>query len=304
MIDVVVCYSILEKCKSVDAFSSDTKNVKMVVRLRQHRMVVSENLMAHYEEYFQKKSPEWLEWYRNFCTDIFYTKERAVIIKPQSLKTYIKESGYLNELVTLCKETTDKIILIEPKRKIDMACTKNLGISLFDSTDISDSSGTNLFSMYTLPVNGKSITEGKDSRAIANWLGRFLQEENYIQIFDSYLLTKDGIKYLKNYFLKYVKEQASIEIYSLLSKDYSKQQIATIFAGKDFEKWNFSIYLLKNKKDLHARSIQGAKYIIQIDRGLSVFGKNGKTFQTTVSIFENEGVPRTVLKETQLEQIV
>lgn len=67
MIDVVVCYSILEKCKSIDAFSSDTELVKMVIRLRQHRMVVSELLMEHYEEYFQKKSPEWLEWYRNFC---------------------------------------------------------------------------------------------------------------------------------------------------------------------------------------------------------------------------------------------
>ena len=69
-------------------------------------------------------------------------------------------------------------------------------------------------------------------------------------------------------------------------------------------------YILKyfpyteNKKDLHARSIQGSKYIIQIDRGLSVFGRAGKTFQTTVSIFENMGVPRMALKETQLKQIV
>lgn len=304
MIDVVVCYSILEKCKSIDAFSSDTEQVKMVIRLRQHRMVVSEKLMEQYEEYFQKKSPEWLEWYRNFCTDIFYTKERASIRKPQSKKTYIKENGYLNELITLCIETADKIILIEPKRRMDMACTESLGISLFDSTDISDASGNNSFSMYTLPVNGKSIAKGENSRAIANWFGRFLQEENYLQIFDSYLLTKDGIKYLKNYLLKYVKEQTSIELYSLLGTDYSKQQIAAIFAGKDFEKWNFSIYLIKSKKDLHARSIQGAKYIIQIDRGLSVFGENGKTFQTTISIFENKGVPRTLLKESQLEQIV
>ena len=27
MIDVLVCYSILEKCKSIDAFSSDTEGV-------------------------------------------------------------------------------------------------------------------------------------------------------------------------------------------------------------------------------------------------------------------------------------
>jgi hypothetical protein len=237
------------------------------------------------------------------CTDIFYTKERAAIMNLPIEKPNINENKYLNELVTLCKKTEKKIILMEPKRRIGVKYIKKFGISVFDRTDINDASGSNLFSMYTLPVNGKSISEGEDSKYIAGWLGSFICEEDYIQIFDSYLLTKVGIEYLKKYILKYVRVNADVEIYSL-NKDFSEQQIKDIFSRDDFKKWNFSVYIIRGKKDLHARSIQGNKYIIQIDRGLSVFGSAGKTFQTIVSIFENEGVPRIVLKETQLKQII
>lgn len=206
--------------------------------------------------------------------------------------------------MTLCKKTEDKMILMESKRRIGVKYINKFGISVFDSADINDAGGNNLFSMYTLPVNGKSISEGEDSKFVAEWLGRFLGKEEYIQIFDSYLLTKEGIDYLKKYILKYVKANADIEIYSLKKEDFSEQQIKDMFEGENFKNWKFSIYIVENKKDLHARSIQGSKYIIQIDRGLSVFGRAGKTFQTTVSIFENMGVPRMALKETQLKQIV
>lgn len=304
MIDIIVCYSILGKCKSTNAFLDDEETVSMAQRIRQHRMVISEKLMDYYEEYFRKKSPEYLGWYQAFCTDILYSKERAVLKASSKTKTYIKDNAYLNELVLLCQETEDKIILMEPKRRMDEKCVKEMGIILYDSTDINDVSGSNLFSMYTLPVNGKIISEGESSRTIANWLGRFWREENYIQIFDNYLLTKDGIRYLKNYFLKYVKEGADIEIYSLLTKDYTKQQVRDIFTEDDLKKWKFSVYIVKDKKVSHARSTQGSKYIIQMDRGLSVFGREGKTFQTIINIFENKGVKRISFKDSQLEHIV
>ncbi|MEZ3468185.1 MAG: hypothetical protein K1W40_06975 [Schaedlerella sp.] len=51
MIDIVLCCSILEKCKSIDTFSGDSENVEMVRRIRQHRMVISEKLMDFYEDY-------------------------------------------------------------------------------------------------------------------------------------------------------------------------------------------------------------------------------------------------------------
>lgn len=70
MIDIVLCWSILEKCKSVDAFSEDPENVELVRRIRQHRMVVTEKLMDFYEEYFEKKGPEWLEWYTGLCSSV------------------------------------------------------------------------------------------------------------------------------------------------------------------------------------------------------------------------------------------
>ena len=76
---------------------------------------------------------------------------------------------------------------------MNQAIMNKLGISLFDVKDINDASGNNLFSMYTLPVNGKSVSEGEGSRKIAKWLGRFLKEENgrvaiANRIFEMYLL--------------------------------------------------------------------------------------------------------------------
>ena len=73
--DIVLCYSILEKCKSIDVFSGNKEAVQMVWRIRQHRMVLSERLMEFYEKYFEKKGQGWLEWYQGLCTDVFYTTE-------------------------------------------------------------------------------------------------------------------------------------------------------------------------------------------------------------------------------------
>ena len=229
-----------------------------------------------------------------------------MIVNPSADQCYIKENAYQNTLAAaaLSQETEDRVILMEPKRRMNQDIMNKLGISLFDVKDINDASGNNLFSMYTLPVNGKSVSEGEDSRTIAKWLGRFLKEENYIQIFDSYLLTEEGIGYLKKYILKYIEENADVEIYSLKHEELSEQQIKDKFSEEGYRRWKFSIFLVKSKKELHARSIQGTKYIIQIDRGLSVFGRDGKTFQTLISIYENKGMPRIALTESKLKQIV
>lgn len=173
MIDIVLCYSILEKCKSVDALSGDTEIVEMIRRIRQHRMVISETLMDFYEEYFEKKGQGWLDWYRGFCSN-FYTKERAVIVNPSAKKCYIKTNAYQNALAAaaLSEETEDHIILMEPKRRIPQSDVKRLGISVFDMKDMKDVGGNNLFSMHTLPVNGKNVLEGENSTSIAKWIGR------------------------------------------------------------------------------------------------------------------------------------
>ncbi len=120
MIDIVLCHSILEKCKSVDAFSENAEHVELVRRIRQHRMVISEELMDFYEAYFEEKGPEWLEWYQTLCITIFNIRERTIIVTPSSNKCYIKEHAYQNALAAaaLSHETKDKMILIYQKIRI------------------------------------------------------------------------------------------------------------------------------------------------------------------------------------------
>lgn len=304
MIDIVLCHSILEKCGYVDAFSSDPETVQMILRLRQHRIVISEKLMEYYEEYFQNKSPELLEWYRNYCTDMFYTQERTDIMKLSGDKVYIKEDMYLNELTGLASKTKDKVLLIEPKDRINNFYRNKWKLSVLDSTDMKDDRGGNTFSMYTLPVNGKMIDEGDDSNSLAEWFGRFLDKEDYIQIFDNYLLTKVGIEYLKKYILKYIKAGTDIEIYSMEDPELPEQAVRDEFQKKYYQKWNFTVFFITSKKNQHARSIQGSKYIIQVERGVSVFGRAERTFQSIVNIYANKDRSRIILKESHLKQVI
>lgn len=109
---------------------------------------------------------------------------------------------------------------------------------------------------------------------------------------------------MKKYILKYIEAGVDIEIYSLKHEEYPEQRIRDEFAEDYYKKWKLSVYLVNSKRTLHARSIQGAKYIIQIDRGLSVFGRDGKTFQTWINIFENKDMPRIILKDSELTEII
>lgn len=61
---------------------------------------------------------------------------------------------------------------------------------------------------------------------------------------------------------------------------------------------------LKTRFSQYTLPIMGEKYIVQIDRGISVFGENSKTRQSLISIYDNEGRTRITFKESQLERIV
>ncbi len=304
MADVVLCYSILELCMQVDAFSSEIDAVQMVLRLRQHRAVVSEALMDFYEAYFREKGPGFLQWYQDIWAGRAYSNELAVMNECEIHKKYVQNQPYYNELIALAVNTAEKIILMEPRNKIQKYMKKEWGISAFGKADILDDRGTNGFSMLTLPVHGKRVEEGESSTAIAKWIGYFLAKENYIQIFDNYLLTGEGIRQFKKYFLKYIKEGTDIEIFSMEDSSFPEQQIKSEFSKPEYQKWNFSIYLVKDKKGWHARAIQGSKYIIQVERGISVFGRNGETFQTLVNIFENNVSSRIAVTESHLKQVL
>jgi hypothetical protein len=84
----------------------------------------------------------------------------------------------------------------------------------------------------------------------------------------------------------------------------TEQQIKDEFNKPEYKKWKITVYSIKSKADQHARIIQGTKYITQIDRGLSVFGKDGHTFETVVNIFLNKKFPRISIKESEARQII
>lgn len=52
----------------------------------------------------------------------FNIKERTCMVNPPNGQCYVKENAYQNALAAaaLCKETEDRMILMEPKRKMKM----------------------------------------------------------------------------------------------------------------------------------------------------------------------------------------
>lgn len=304
MLDVVVDRSILEKYRYVSFFpSSGIENVKMAERIHQHCMIVSVELMNEYEKYFRQKGQEWLDWYMNYCAQSFNIEEFVKIKELGEKRHVVKEGTYYNELIELCASTTDKILLGEMSKK--GLFEKKYGIHIFNQNDILDESGGNEFSKYTLPVLGHTVRAGEESINIAKWLGRFISKEKYIQIYDNYLATPDGIKNLKKYILKYIKEDTEIEIYSMIHPDEMKEEdVVEEFEGSYYSKWKVRLYENLAKRKLHTRVIQGEKYIISIDRGLSVFGNCGKTFQTLIYIHQSENAQRVYLMDKELRQII
>lgn len=304
MLDVVVDRGILEKYRYVNPFSSsERENGKMAERISQHCMVVSVELMNEYEKYFRQKGQGWLDWYMNYCAQSFNIEEFVKIKELGEKRHVVKEGTYYNELIELCASTTDKILLGEMSKK--ELFEKKYGIQIFNQNDILDRSGNNEFSKYTLPVLGHIVKAGEESINIAKWIGRFISKENYIQIYDNYLATPDGIKNLKKYILKYIKEDTEIQIYSMIHPDEMKEEdVVKEFESSYYSKWKVRLYEVLAKKKIHARVIQGEKYIISLERGLSAFGNCGKTFQTLIYIHQNENAQRVYFMDKEVRQII
>lgn len=303
MLDITVCRSILEKCMDIDTFFTSSDSVKVANRIRQHRMVVSSKLLEYYEEYFNSKSPEYKYWYQSLVEKVLYSQERAVFAEEKNVKiNFIKNAEYLNELLNVCYNSADRLVVSDDP-KIDDSILKKYKIESIKTKDILDKGANNTFTKFTMPIHMKNIENDEKSIDIAEWIGRFLKNQKYIVIFDNFIATKDNIRNLRKYILKFIEQGADVIIYTFEIENVNKQNIIDEFTSKYYSKWNIEIYLIKRKRDQHGRIILTEKHTIQLDRGISLFGVDGRTYQCIINIDSNEDVERYSFKE-DAEKIV
>lgn len=305
LLEITVCYTILEKLNDVDILMAEDEVIRLAHIVRSHKLLLSEKLMELCENYFKETSPEKVQWYQDFCTHCMYTESRVKIVPDDGKNTISEKDPYIKELLRICIGSSDKILLTEKKGKILPIVKKSkLPLEVFNHFDLTEDKFENKVYRYTLPITRMMLMGHLDNSAVADWLKRFLQMEPYVQIFDNYLATGPELKALHKYILPSIKSGTEIHIYTLVTEELPEEKIKEEFQKKRYKDWKIQVFTINFKTDLHERTIQGENFIIQIDKGLGVFGKSGKIQKSPISIMENKESARTRIKENRAKQII
>lgn len=283
MLEITLEHAILKKC-NVDTTIMGEEEINFLKKINQHTIVVSEELMKYEEEEFGKESLLDKEWYRQFIMHKINCKKTAKIIEEVKDKFCSEKlNEYQNHIVNLCLSSYDKILLTDSSKLLSL---KKVAIEKLSYDMIMSNKLNNTFTKYTVPING-CIEEGQESKEFGEWIGRFIEGANYIEIHDNYICTPDNIKSFNKYILKYIAEHAEVNIYTIETSDICKEDLMREFQNEKYQKWKLRVFLVKLKKEHHDRVIVTDKYVIQMGRGMSTYGRNGKTFQTLINIYNS-----------------
>lgn len=283
MLEITLEHSILKKF-NIDTTNMWDEQINFLKKICQHTIVVSEELMEYEELMFEKESPLDKEWYKQFIADKMHCNKNFKIIEEVKEKfSSDKLNKYQNHIVNLCLSSYDKILLTDSSKLLSI---KKVPLEKISYDMIMSNKLDNTFTKYTLPING-CIEAGQGSKELGEWIGRFIKDANYIQIHDNFICSPDNIKSFNKYILKYIAEHADVDIYTIETEDISKEDLVCEFTKEQYQKWKIHVYLLKSKKEHHDRVIETEKYVIQIGRGMSGYGKGGKTFQTLINIYNS-----------------
>lgn len=280
MLEITLEHSILKRC-NIDTATMGKDEINFLNKISQHTIVVSEELMNYEVGEFESELDK--EWYKQFIMDKIMCKKKAKIIDGVNEKFCNKKlNKYQNYIINLCMSSYDKILLTDSSKLLSI---KNVVIDKISYKMIMSKELNNNFTRYTLPINA-CIEEGQESKKIGEWIGRFIKGANYIQIHDNFICSSDDIKSFKKYILKYIAESVDVEIYTIETDNISREDIVNEFKKEIYQKWKLSVFLLNSKMEHHDRVMVTDKYVIQIGRGVSGYGRGGKTFQTLINIYD------------------
>ena len=157
---------------------------------------------------------------------------------------------------------------------------------------------------YTLPITHLMLPNTLSNQTVADWLGRFLRDETFIQIYDNFLLTPNEINAFNKYILPFIQKGASIHIYTAAENNITEEYIQQEFLKPKYASWKFCVYVMKVKNDLHERAIQTNNIIIHLDKGLALFGAKGHIPTSPISITANIESSRIRISDKQCRQLI
>jgi hypothetical protein len=281
-LEVTVCHSIIEKClDNISIFDRENKSKLILDELFRRRMVLHPDLEEQYVNHFSNIRPDLLDNFMTLYQSIVIQEDNIKLIKNYS-SIYNHSDIYLSILINICNSSLDKILLTDYNDST-IGDISSLGISKVDSNRIVDYQDKNILNNYRLPIIRKVVTAGESSLDLSIWLSKFISTEQNFIIVDNYIY-ENRLLFL-NFFLKYVRIGADIELYTMVNNNNTEQNIINTFNRPPFNKWKFNkINFVRNKKDQHARDIITDRYYIEIDKGMKVFGNNNSTHQANITI--------------------
>ncbi len=179
--------------------------------------------------------------------------------------------AYLNE---------DRIIFSELLQSYETAL-EGKNILQMNIDRILDRDDINHYNNYRFPIIRKRISKGESSSDLSQWLKRIIKTETDIKIIDGYIYQER--ENFKNYFLPHISHKATIKIYTFLDH-ISQSDVINKFTGADYSNFNIEVFLIPSKRDQHARNILTNSYFIHLEKGLRIFGRNGQTDQSDITV--------------------
>ena len=286
MLEITVCATILKSVHLNTLLASEEEN-QLMLRLKQHCMVLSNELNIQYIEYCKRNNinTDVIQTFLAYCSQ---TTTNSRILSGSELKDKFpgETDAYLKALKNACAASGDKI-LISDSSKLNKPELEKHGLELIRREETGIGKSLNTFTKYTFPIVLYEIKEGEDSKKLGKWLGRILSGERSFAIYDNYFGDADNLKNFRKYILKYIPKGADITIITIETQDLKKEELKEELKKEDYKDWAIEVYLAKSKKDSHPRVIATPGYNIVLDRGLSTFGRGGKTFSSMLTIEKN-----------------
>jgi hypothetical protein len=285
-LEITVCYTILEKCfNNLDILNFNSLGKLILEELYKRKIILHNDLLKYYEEHFQYSAPHLMDLFQTFYQMIIIQAENTKILKNYK-RVVNTNDDYLDLLINLCISSEDKILLIEKEPEDLDSLEKLYNITSLNSDRVLDKDDKNILNEYRLPIIRKVVRRGELSDSLSNWLSKFIKTESNFKIIDNYIF--ENRENFLTYFLKHVRKGSKIEIHTMLNNNNTEEELKRVFLNQPFDDWAFTIKLIENKKEQHAREIITDRYYIEIDKGMAVFGDRGKTHQANITICYKE----------------
>lgn len=250
-------------------------------------MYLSEKIIQYYIEKADDLHKEVIETYLD---SIIYTDDTHVFYNEQ-----VENTSAIQEMILLVEKNPMTVALGEQE---EFSAYNTRKIKLITSQQIIDKE-LNAIYRYSFPITNHYVRCNENCESYAVWFGHLFEGEKQIEIQDKYILTYNGFKCLKKYYLPHIAKGTELNVYCETVDTCTETSILVELSDAFYADWIVHVFVCSR---MHDRYIQLSTVQISIGAGLDFLHLSGQTQKAcTLSITKNKNkfpLP-TVIKQLQ-----